>query len=91
MSYQTSLEATETLPDDVCGAVEDYNDIGTLCGKPATYKGSAGCVHEHMTGGGICDDHVERVRKMDGSGSCVHCLIGPDSHHCVIRVTVEPV
>lgn len=88
--YDTTLATSQVLPDEVCGVFERYTDPDSLCGQPATHSGSAGCIHEHIITGGICDKHVKTVKDLDGASQCVYCLTGPDPHRCTVNVKVKP-
>lgn len=60
---------------------------GTECPRPAIWFLVAGCVHEHLDRGGVCDYH--RQWFTESGEYCNTCYL-VDGHHCDMRLEFSP-
>lgn len=58
------------------------------CLESATQQAAAGCVHEHIITGYVCDDHA--VELLDQQINCVSCYESPGRHVCPLLGRVKP-
>lgn len=72
-----------------CSVTGLYGLLGIRCVAPATFRGIAGCRHEHVETIALCAEHLELAR--DRQVLCGHCY-AVDRHTCMVRThKIEPI
>lgn len=77
-------------PPRTCVAFRDWNGMPPVCGKPAVWRLTYGCVHEHLSGAWMCDACMARLRPDLDRAVCVPCEGGPEPHECHLLVDIKP-
>ena len=68
------------LADETCGVISITT--GHACGRPAIAYLVGGCVHEHLSEGYFCTDHLPR--GLARGFNCRACWCAPESHPCPV-------
>ncbi len=66
-------------------ACDTFRDVGSgiaACPRPAKIQVRAGCVHEHIVDGWVCEGCIEDLAN--GRLECGRCDAGPEAHVCEI-------